>query len=135
MSKEELQTQEQKDKEALEQYIMTLFNTEYVEPRVQKQIAKYVQEYNYTYSGMLKALKYFYEVKGNSIEKSNGGIGILPYIYKNAYNYWYEVWLAQQKNAEKIVTQYIPQVKEIVIPIPETTVKKRKLFKFLDKEE
>lgn len=114
---------------------MALFNTEYVEPRVQKQISKYIQEYNYTYSGMLKALKYFYEVKGNSIEKSNGGIGILPYIYKNAYNYWYEVWLAQQKNSEKIIKQYVPQVKEIVIPVPEVRVKKRKLFNFLDKEE
>lgn len=135
MSKEELQTQEQKDKEALEQYIMTLFNTKYVEPRVQKQIAKYIEEYNYTYSGMLKALKYFYEIKGNSIEKSNGGIGILPYIYQNAYNYWYAVWLAQQKNSEKVIQQYIPQVKEIVIPVPEVKIKKRKLFKFLDEEE
>lgn len=114
---------------------MKLFNTEYVEPRVQKQITKYINEYNYTYSGMLKALKYFYEVKGNSIEKSNGGIGILPYIYKNAYNYWYEVWLAQQKNSMKVIEQYVPQVKEIVIPIPQVKVKKRKLFKFLDKEE
>ena len=135
MSKEEIQTQEQKDKEALERYIMTLFNTPYVEPRVQKQITKYINEYNYTYSGMLKALKYFYEVKGNSIDKANGGIGILPYIYKNAYNYWYEVWLAQQKNSEKIIKQYVPQIKEITIPIPQIKVKKRKLFDFLDKEE
>ena len=63
--------QEVKDKEELEAYIMKLFNIDYVDARIQKQIKQYKEEYNFTYSGMRKALIYFYEIKGNSLEKSN----------------------------------------------------------------
>ena len=74
-------TQEQKDQEALEEYIKKLFNESYINPRIQKQIKNFKEQYNYTASGMLKALTYFYEVKGNDIQKANGGIGIIPYCY------------------------------------------------------
>ena len=42
---------------------MKLLGENYINPRVRKQLNQYVEEYNYTYSGMLKALIYFYEVK------------------------------------------------------------------------
>lgn len=127
--------QEALDKEELEKYIMGLFKTSFVDPRIQKQIKQYHDEYQYTYSGMRKALIYFYEVKGNSLEKANGGIGILPYIYKKAHDYYYALWQAQQKNDAKVIVEYVPVVKEIVIPNPERNIKKRKLFTFLDEEE
>ena len=127
--------QEVKDKEELEAYIMKLFNTEYVDARIQKQIKQYKEDYNFSYSGMRKALYYFYEIKGNSLEKSNGGIGILPYIYKRAHDYYYALWQAQQNNVTKDIQAYVPKVKEIVIPNPERQVKQRQLFTFLDKEE
>lgn len=135
ISTEEIINQEEKDKHELEEYIIKLFNLDFVEPRIQKQIAKYREEYNYTYSGILKSLKYFYEIKGNSIEKANGGIGIVPYVYKRAFDYYYALWQAQQKNATKEIEQYIPVVKEVTIQNPQRNVKKRKLFSFLDKEE
>lgn len=125
---------EELDKEELNNYIMKLFNTSYVDARIQKQIKQYVDEYNFTYSGIHKALIYFFEVKGNTIEKANGGIGIVPYVYKNAYDYYFSLWQAQQKNEDKVVQEYIPNVKEIVIPRPQRKVKKRQLFTFLDKE-
>ena len=75
-----------------------------------------------------------WEEKGNSIEKSRGGIGIVPYIYKDAYNYYFALWQAQQKNENKVVQQYVPAVKEIVIPRPQRKVKTRPLFSFLDEE-
>ena len=74
--KENEKTQEQKDIEALEEYIKKLFNENYVNARVRKQIKQYREEYNYSYSGILKALVYFYDIKGNSTEMSNGGIGM-----------------------------------------------------------
>lgn len=123
------------EEEVLHEYIKKLFNTNFVAPRVKKQINEYVSEYNYTYSGILKSLKYYYEIKHGSIEKSGGGIGIVPYIYKDAYNYYYAQWQAQQKNIHKPIQQYIPQVKEIVIPPPQRQIKKRKQFTFLDKED
>ena len=135
MSEDEKKLQENKDREELYDYIMKLFNISFVDPKIQKQIKKYIEENNYTYSGIKKALVYFFEIKGNSVEKANGGIGIVPYVYTQAYNYYYSLWLAQQKNEDKIVQEYIPKVKEIVIPIPEKNPRKRKLFSFLDDEE
>lgn len=114
---------------------MNLFNYDYVPPRAKKQINHFIQEYNYTYSGMLKALVYFYEIKGGSIEDAHDGIGILPYIYQDAYNYYYNLWLAKQKNEDKELERYKPRVIEVKIAPPKREVYKRKLFTFLDEEE
>lgn len=135
LTEEQKKSKEEQDKEALEQYIMQLFKTDYIDARVRKQIKQFREEYNYTYSGIRKALVYFFEVKGNSIEKANGGIGIVPYVYQNAYNYYLALWQAQQKNQDKVLTNYIPQIKEVVIPRPQRKVKKRELFTFLDEEK
>lgn len=134
LTEDQKQIQIELDKIALDEYIMKLFNISYVDAKIRKQINQYVNEYNYTYSGIKKALIYFFEIKGNSIEKSNGGIGIVPYVYQNAYNYYLALWQAQQKNDKKIIKDYIPNIKEIVIPSPERKVKKRPLFSFLDEE-
>ena len=122
------------DAEKLDKYIMKLFHTDYVNPRIQKQIKNYITEYNFSYSGILNALIYFFEIKGNSIEKAHDGIGIVPYIYKDAYNYYYTLWLAKQKNYNKNIEQFIPKIKEITIKRPERKEKKRSLFTFLDEE-
>lgn len=95
----------------------------------------YIREYQYTYSGMLKALVYFYEVKGNNKNKANGGIGIIPFIYKDAYNYYYNLWMIQQSNKDKNVIDYVPKLKEIKIPIPKKDPRKRSVFTFLDEQE
>ena len=106
-------SQAEKDKEDLENYIMNLLGEEFISPKVRKQISNYIETYNFTYSGMKKALVYFYEVKGNDKSKANGGIGIIPYVYRDAYNYYYSIWLANQKNEDKIVPNYKPIVREV----------------------
>lgn len=123
------------DEEKLYEYIMQLFDTDYVLPGPRKQIKEFIEKYNFTYSGILKALIYYYEVKKGSIEKSHGQIGIVPYVYKDAYNYYYALWEAQQKNVTKIIDNYIPTVEEIHIPSPQKKVYKRNLFSFLDIDE
>ena len=85
MSEDEKKLQENKDREELYDYIMKLFNISFVDPKIQKQIKKYIEENNYTYSGIKKALVYFFDIKGNSVEKANSGIGIVPYVYTQAY--------------------------------------------------
>lgn len=134
LTEEQKKSKEEQDKIDLDNYIMQLFKIDYVDARIRKQIKQYREEYNYTYSGIRKALVYFYKVKGNPIEKANGGIGIVPYVYQNAYNYYLALWQAQQKNQDKVLTNYIPKVKEVVIPRPQRKVKKRELFTFLDEE-
>lgn len=122
------------DKINLENYIKKLFNVQTIDTRIQKQIKQYIEKYNFSYSGIHKALIYHYEVKGGSIDKSNGGIGIVPYVYQNAYRYYYSLWEAQQKNLHKDVQSYQPIIKEITIKKPKRNIKKRVFFSFLDQE-
>lgn len=127
-------SQEEKDKQALEEYIKKLFNIKSLDGKIKKQIKDYIEKDHYTYSGIQRSLVYFFEVKQNDISKANGGIGIVGYIYQNAYNYYYALWEARQRNADKDIETYIPKVKEIVIKMPKVKIKKRKLFSFLDEE-
>lgn len=123
------------DEEKLERYIMELFKIDYINPRIKKQIKHFVNDCGFTYTGIHKALVYYYEVKHGDIEKANNGIAIVEYIYTDAFNYYYSIWLAGQANANKNISDYIPKIKEVSIPIPQRKTKKRKLFAFLDEEE
>lgn len=134
---EERLSKEEKDKRALNQYIMQLFGTEYVNPRIQTQIRKYTSENGFTYAGILMALKYFYEVRHGDIEKAHGGIGIVEYIYQDAKNYYFDIWQAQQVNKGKQIDLYIPanNVKEITIKAPVKKPFLKRIFSFLDEEK
>lgn len=88
----------------LQDYICQLFAYKKPGPRVQTQIKTFTQEYGYTYSGIQKALVYFFEVKKNTIQKSNGGIGIVPYIYDEAQEYYRKL----DKTAEKMAASIQP---------------------------
>jgi hypothetical protein len=128
-------TQEQRDLEALEKYIMKLFDMPYVNARIRKQLKEYQEQYNYTYSGILKTLVYWYEIKGNSTEKANGGLGIVPYIYEQACQYYYSLYLAKLANEDKDIEEYKPKVKTVEIYPPEAKTKTIRLFNFDDSEE
>lgn len=54
----------------------------------QRQRQNYISTYNYTNEGIYNAIRYFYGVKKGRIDKSNGGIGIVPYIYIEAEKYY-----------------------------------------------
>jgi hypothetical protein len=82
---------------------------------------------------MLKALTYWHEIKKNPIQQEKG-VAILPFVYKQAYDYYYAIWEARQKNEGKKIEEYIPKVREVRIPIPERNIERRKLFTFLDEE-
>ena len=131
---EKEKTQAEIDKADLEKYIMELLEEEYITPRVRKQINDYVEQYNFTYSGIKKALVYFYEVQGNDKKKANGGIGIVPYIYRTAYEYYYSLWLANQKNENKVISSYKPEVIVVRIPSPQLKPRRRKLFNFFEED-
>ena len=130
-------TQEEKDLRDLCEYIKDLLGSEYNFKKVEHQIKEYKQYKDgdsmpYTYSGMLASLKWFYEVKNNSKEAANGGIGIIPYIYNDAKKYYYQLYLAQEKNKE--VTNYEVAVEIINIPPPRAQQSKIKLW-FDDEED
>ena len=129
-------TQEEKDFDELYRYCKKIFGENFNFLAMKKTAEKYKKEYNYTYSGMLRTLKYFYEIKGNSIEKSNYGIGIIPYQYEEAYRYFYSMWLTNSSNKPKIIESYEPKVTTIVIKSPELKpLKKQKNFSILEEED
>lgn len=124
-----IKTQEEKDYEALENYIMNLFGKDYINAKTRKQIKQYKEEYEYTFSGMQKALFWWYNIEGNSISKANDGIGILPYIYQKAHEYYYRIWLAEMANSLDEIEKYKLKTKEIEINSPRNnTVPQQKLF-------
>ena len=124
------------DEEKLILYIIKLFQLkeDYILPKYQKQLKQYKEEYNFTYSGMLKALKYWYEVKKHPIDL-NRGVGAIIQAYKPAYDYYYAIYMADLENQKKNFNDYIPKDIEIKIIPPEKQVIKRKLFTFLDEEK
>lgn len=126
--------EEDPDLTKLKDYINQLFGKEANWAMINKQIKTYTTENQYSYSGILKSLVYFYEVKGNSIDKANGALGIVPFVYQQAYNYYYSLFIAQSQNEQKDVQKITSKVKEIIIPLPKVILPKR-LFKFLDEEE
>ena len=155
---------EQKDPDLikLEEYIKQLLNDTYVHPRVKKQINEYhtltllirnlfklerltpliekqikdlYEKNNYSYMGIVKSLIYFYEVKGNKKDKlEQFGIAIVPYVYKDAYNYYYDLFLAQSRNQTKDIATFTSKIKEITIKAPEIKIQK-KFFNLDDEKE
>ena len=63
------------------------------------QLNRYLKE-GKTLKGILFSLFYFYEIMNGNKDKSNGGIGIVPYIYEDARNYW----ALQVEKQENILT-------------------------------
>jgi hypothetical protein len=72
-------------------------------------------------------------IKKGNFDIAYESIGIVPYVYNDALNYYLALWMAKQKNENKDIKE--PTVKVIKANRPETKVKKRKLFTFLDEEE
>jgi hypothetical protein len=133
-------SQEEKDLIELNKYVKELLKDNYNSTKVKKQIKEYKEKYNYSYSGILKSLIYFYEIKNNSIEKANGGIGIVPYIFEEAKLYYYNLYLAKNNiesssNNIKEVQESKKEIQEVTIEAPKRFLNKIKLFKFLDMEE
>lgn len=127
-------SEEEKELNNLKDYIDQLYGKSANWGLIAKQIREF-KDKGYTCSGILKTLQYFYEVKKNTPDNSNGGIGIVGFQYKQAHDYYYDLWLASQKNEYKRPEDYVPKVIEVTIVNPERQVKKRPLFTFLDEEK
>ena len=117
---------QEKEYQALELYIKKLFNLDTLSAKIRKQIKDYREDYNYTYSGMLKTLYWWYEIKGNTTELANEGIGIVPFVYDDACKYYYSIYLAKLANDAR--ETYQPVVTTIEIGSPRVTIQTKRLF-------
>ena len=125
-------SQQEVEYDNLVNYIEKLFGIGYVSAKVAKQIKDYRELYNYTYSGMLGTLVYWYDVKQAPLDKANGGIGIVPYIYEQAKEYYAKINAANSINAG--VKDYHAKVIEIVMAPPQPEEHAPKLFMLEDDE-
>lgn len=123
-------TQEEKDQINFYEYVKNLFKDNYNYVLTKKLAEKYIKENSYTYSGMLKSLKWFYEKENHSIEDANGTIGIIPYIYNQALQYYYKLYVATTINQNNNITD---TRREITIESPRK--ENKNLFLWFDKEE
>ena len=71
------------------EYICKVHNLKSPGPAIYRQIKSYISENGFTYNGILLTLKYYYEILGNKVEdKYRGTIGIVPYVYYAAEDYY-----------------------------------------------
>lgn len=121
------ETQEEKDKKALYRYLGELFGKDFDFPKTKRLVEQYRKDYNYTYSGIAKTMRWFYELKGNSLEKARGSIGLVPYIYNEAQEYYYNIFLAQQR-ANIAREDYEVPVQEVKIKSPKMYTPPPRMF-------
>lgn len=127
---DKIQKDEEQDLKKLENYIMVLFDESFISAKIRKQILDYRKTYGYTYSGMLKTLQWWFDIKKNPVENANDGIGIVPYVYKQACEYFYNLYLADIANED--LKDYTPEIVEITIKSPRAEKRKKKEFKLME---
>lgn len=118
------------EEQKIKNYAKSILKEQYVAARVNKQIKDFLAE-GYTASGILKTLIYWYEIKHNDVSKAMGGIGIVPYVYKQALDYYYNLYLAEMANVDKDIDEYRPKEIFISIDLP----KKEKEVKLWEDED
>ena len=118
------------EEQKIKNYAKSILKEQYVAARVNKQIKDFLAE-GYTDSGILKTLIYWYEIKHNDISKPIGGICIVPYVYKQALDYYYNLYLAEMANVDKDIDEYRPKEIFISIDLP----KKEKEVKLWEDED
>lgn len=119
----EKEDKEKEDKKKLEDYIKQVYGMDRISPLIRKQIDSYIKD-DMTYSGMLGSLYYFYGVKGNDSAKAKG-IGIIPYIYQEAEEYFRNLSRINLMNKGQ---DFTIKEKVIVIPVPQSKPKRKKNF-------
>ena len=90
----------------------------------ERQRKHFVTKLGYTNEGILNALKYFYKVKKQSPEKSGNRIGIVPYVYSEAKEYYDNIERKQKQLTKVVNTQLKQKPKVINIALPEKPVDK-----------
>lgn len=97
---------------------------EYNYVKCEAQRKKYISTNGYTNEGIYKTLQYFYEVKNGAIDKSNGGIGIVPYIYEEAKKYYEQIEQRKKIIINNIQSKNIKDIDTIKILNKESSKKK-----------
>ena len=99
--------------------------------RTHAQIQNFIKN-GMTCKGILFTLKYYYDRNGKeNWERGYGGIGIVPYCYKEATEYWTNIEMRQRGACDKVVEQ-IKNLNKSHEPIKYNPIKTQKRKKEID---
>ena len=112
-------------KQELIQFICDMFNVSECTEMILRQIHKYVTERRYDYLEIARALSYYVDVQGESLQIKYG-IGIVPFVMDAARKYYkqQEEQKVQQLRAAKKAKQNQPQQQIHVKVSNKNTIKK-----------
>lgn len=118
-------------KSKIHAFMKEKLNSQYSYTKIESQIKKIKAQDKIDDKIIYETLVYWYNILGNSTEKANGGIGIVPYVYSQ-----YLKWAKEQENNSKInknkrISDYVnknPRVVEGVI----TPLKKPRHVKYYE---
>ena len=129
-----LKNKEYEERDALWFYIYRLFGEESDGSPVSNWNIVQMNKFNkmgITYLAQLLTLKYYYEVQGHHVQKQYRTIGIIPYIYNEASNYYKN----QQKKIDELEAAVREQLERDRIEIkynPRDYIGKKKKKKMID---
>lgn len=107
-----------------------LLGDKYNRTKIDRSIKSMVKD-GKTEAGILRTLEYWYDVRGMSAEKANGGISIVDWVYGDAMNYYER----QQRYKEQALTNEVrSDIETKTLKIKPTPIRKPKgikLFKML----
>ena len=106
-------------------YLKTQVHITYDYPKCEKQRIYFVTKLGYTNEGIYNALRYFYGVKKASPDKSGNRIGIVPYVYEEAKEYYKNLENKQKLIKREIEKQSINKKETIHISLKKTQPKKK----------
>lgn len=94
-------------KSKIHDFMKGKLGTQYSFTKIESQIKKIKAQEQIDEECIYRSLVYWYEILGNSADKANGGIGIVPYIYNQ-----YLVWAQEQRknaqiNRDKRIEDYV----------------------------
>lgn len=104
----ELEVDDMVWKAAVEDYLKRDLKISIDYPRFNSQWKKYVEKDGRKPKGIYFTLKYFYDIRKNSPERSEGGIGIVSWIYEEAAEYWGK----RNQEDKGIITRLEEQIKK-----------------------
>lgn len=95
------------EEKALVQYILDLFELEKMPSRIAAQMAAFKKQ-GLTCRGMRLTLHWFYKIENHPVDETS--IGIIPYAYKEAEEFW-----AHMKEVEEANKSFVPMSEVVVV--------------------
>ncbi len=102
------------EREKLNKYICEIFEIDRVSPLIDKQISEFTKINGYTISGIYNTLKYFFSIGERDVGEDVRGIGIVPYVYEEAKEYFETIKKAtnHNKNFVPVITEQRIQIRK-----------------------